>query len=387
MEKLVKPIRLAIMGIVMLLLVCICLITLYKLQIVEGKAYYEESLNNNVSTKTVTAARGNLMVRYGRILVENRVCNNLIIDTTELFQDDDPYYVEANANILRLVNTVLEYGDTYTDTLPITKTPPFEYTEMTAIQRATLNAYLKERELGETCSAVDLMAYMRDRYKIDNNYTAEETRIIAGIRYEINSRYIHNFATSPYIFAKDVSMDLITTLMEKDIPGFEVQSGFVREFNTAYASHILGYVGMMSPAQLEKYADLGYSNDALVGQTGAEEAFETYLHGSDGEAKVTSTATGVVTSTVYTKETIPGNHVYLTRDIGLQEATENALNSYILTENEARVEKNTEIETYGGDPEDIKQLITGGGAVVVDVASGEPLSIASWPTFSLVDFM
>jgi len=387
MEKLVKPIRLAIMGIVMLLLVCICLITLYKLQIVEGKAYYEESLNNNVSTKTVTAARGNLMDRYGRILVENRVCNNLIIDTTELFQDDDPYYVEANANILRLVNTVLEYGDTYTDTLPITKTPPFEYTEMTAIQRATLNAYLKERELGETCSAVDLMAYMRDRYKIDNNYTAEETRIIAGIRYEINSRYIHNFATSPYIFAKDVSMDLITTLMEKDIPGFEVQSGFVREFNTAYASHILGYVGMMSPAQLEKYADLGYSNDALVGQTGAEEAFETYLHGSDGEAKVTSTATGVVTSTVYTKETIPGNHVYLTLDIGLQEATENALNSYILTENEARVEKNNEIETYGGDPEDIKQLITGGGAVVVDVASGEPLSIASWPTFSLVDFM
>ena len=42
--------------------------------------------------------------------------------------------------------------------------------------------------------------------------------------------------------------------------------------------------------------------------------------------------------------------------------------SYILTENEARVEKNNEIETYGGDPEDIKQLITGGGAVVVDVA-------------------
>ena len=46
-------------------------------------------------------------------------------------------------------------------------------------------------------------------------------------------------------------MDLITTLMEQDVPGFEVQSGFVREYNTTYASHILGYVGMMSGAQLE----------------------------------------------------------------------------------------------------------------------------------------
>ena len=387
MEKLVKPARLAVMAILCLALIVAAVITLYKLQIVEGKAYYEESRNNIVTTKTVTAARGDMMDRYGRVLVENRVCNNLVIDTVDLFRDDDPDYVRANAGILRLVSTVLEYGDSYTDTLPITKTPPFEYTDMTAIQRATLQAYLAERGLSENASAVEVLSYMRGRYKIDSSYTAEEFRIIAGVRYEINSRYIHNFATSPYIFAEDVSMDLITTLMEKDIPGFEVQSGFVREYNTGYAAHILGYVGMMSPAQLEKYSELGYSNDAMVGQAGAEEAFEEYLHGTDGEARVTSTATGVVTSTVYTEEPVPGSHVYLTLDIGLQEAAENALNSYIVPENDARTEKNTELDTYGGDPDDYKQLITGGGAVVVDVASGEPLAIASWPTFELTDFM
>ena len=387
MEKLVKPARLAVMAILCLALIVAAVITLYKLQIIEGKAYYEESRNNIVTTKTVTAARGDMLDRYGRVLVENRVCNNLVIDTVELFQDDDTDYVQANANILRLVKTVLDFGDSYTDTLPITKTPPFEYTEMTAIQRATLQAYLAERGLEENASAVEVLSYMRSRYKIDNSYTAEEFRIIAGVRYEINSRYIHNFATSPYIFAEDVSMDLITTLMEKDIPGFEVQSGFVREYNTDYAAHILGYVGMMSSDQLKKYSELGYSNDAVVGQAGAEEAFEEYLHGTDGEARVTSTASGVVTSTVYTEETVPGSHVYLTLDIGLQEAAENALNSYIVPENDARTEKNTEIETYGGDPDDYKQLITGGGAVVVDVATGEPLAIASWPTFELTDFL
>ena len=387
MEKLVKSARLAVMAIVTAAIIAVCAVTLYKLQIVEGKAYYEESRNNIVTTKTVAAARGNLMDRYGRTLVENRVCNNLVIDTVDLFREDDPDFVQANANILLLAQTIVSYGDSYTDTLPITKAPPFEYTEMTAIQRATLQAYLAERELGENCTAVELMAYMRGRYKIDNNYTAEETRIIAGIRYEINSRYIHNFATSPYIFAEDVSMDLITALMEKDVPGFEVQSGFVREYNTTYASHLLGYVGMMSSAQLEKYSELGYSNDAMVGQDGAEEAFETYLHGTDGTARVTSTASGVVTNTVYTEEPVPGNHVYLTIDIGLQEATENALNSYIRTENEVRAAKNAEIETYGGDPKDVKQLITGGAAVLVDVATGEPLSIASWPSYELTDFM
>lgn len=387
MEKLIKPVRLFIMALLLIVVLVIALVTLYKLQIIEGKAYYEESQNNIITTKTVSAARGSIMDRYGRVLVENRVCNNLIIDTKKLFLDDDPTYARANADILQLVNTVLAYGDTYTDTLPVTKSPPFEYTKMTSIQRETLKAYLRERGLPESASAVELMAYMRSRYNIDNSYTAEETRTIAGVRYEINSRYIHDFATSPYIFAEDVSMDLITTLMEKDIPGFDVQSGFVREYDTTYAAHLLGYVGMMSSAQLEKFKELGYSNDAMVGQSGAEEAFEEYLHGTDGQARITSTATGIVTNTVYTEETIPGDHVYLTLDIGLQEAAENALNSYITLENEHRTEKNAELDLYGGSPDDYKQLITGGAAVAVDVASGEPLAIASWPSFELKDFL
>ena len=245
MEKLIRPGRLVVMAIVTALLIVVSVVTLYKLQIVEGKAYYEESRNNKVTTKRVTAARGSIMDRYGRVLVQNRVCNNLIIDTTELFLDDDPDYVRANANILSLINAILAYGDSYTDTLPITKEPPFEFTDMTSIQRETLKAYMREKEIPENATAVEVMAYMRSRYKIDNSYTAEETRKIAGVRYEINSRYIHNFATSPYIFAEDVSMDLITTLMEQDVPGFDVQSGFVREYTTSYASHILGYVGMM----------------------------------------------------------------------------------------------------------------------------------------------
>ena len=108
MEKLIKPGHIVVMAIVTVLLIVVSVVTLYKLQIVEGKRYYEESRNNNVTTKTVTAARGSIMDRYGRVLVQNRVCNNLIIDTTDLFRDDDPDFVRANANILLLVNSILE---------------------------------------------------------------------------------------------------------------------------------------------------------------------------------------------------------------------------------------------------------------------------------------
>ena len=107
MEKLIKPARLAVMTLVTLALIIVSVVTLYKLQIVEGRAYYEESRNNQVSYKTINAARGSIMDRYGRVLVQNRVCNNLIIDTTDLFREDDPDYVQANANILMLVNAIL----------------------------------------------------------------------------------------------------------------------------------------------------------------------------------------------------------------------------------------------------------------------------------------
>lgn len=382
MEKIIKPARLATIIILLLLLVAIYVIALYKLQIVEGKAYYEESVNNIVSEEVVPGSRGSLMDRYGRVLVENRVCNNLILNTKELFPDEKPETIAAaNATILKLCQMVTEYGDTYSDTLPVTKAPPFEYTEMTDFQRTFLDAYLAAKGLDKSTTAVELMAYMRQRYQIDNSYTAEEFRAIAGVRYEINGRY--EIATSDYIFAEDVSMELITTLLESDVGGFDVVQSYVRDYTTSYAAHILGYIGLMNGEEYEKYSEQGYKLNAQVGKSGAELAFEEYLHGSDGTARVTRTATGVTTSTVYTEEPKPGNHVYLTIDIGMQEAAENALNSFITTTNAERQEHNDEIDLYGGQEENKKALITGGGVAVVEVKTGEPLAIASWPTYDV----
>lgn len=383
MKQLISPGRLLFLGLVTAALVVLYVCTLYKLQIVDGNDYYEASTNSIVSEESVIAARGNILDRYGRLLVSNRNCNNLLIDADELFPDDSAETIaRANATILEMCAILSASGDTYTDDLPITTAPPFEFTEMDTIQRARLEAWLAANGLDSDATAVDVMAKMRTRYKIDNNYSAEEMRIIAGVRYEINVRYVIN--TSDYVFAEDVSIDTITALMEADIPGFEVQVSYLREYKTQYAAHLLGYTGLMTDTEYETYSELGYPLNAVVGKSGVELAFEEYLHGVDGTALVTQTSDGVVTSTVYTEAPQPGNHLYLTIDIELQAVAESALASFVQETNEYRVENNVTRILNGKDPHD---MITGGALVAIDVKTGEPLCIANYPTFNLETFL
>ncbi len=371
MQHMVKPSRLVLLAVIFALLLGIYFVALYKLQIIGGREYYSVGETETKEETTIAAARGNILDRYGRVLVSNSLCNNLSINVTELFSQDDP-----NAIILELCKAVVEFGDTYTDTLPITMEPPFEFTEMDTLQTSMLEAWLKANDMDKDSSAVEILAAMRTRYEVGSEYSAEDARIIVGVRYEINDRY--NINTTPYVFAEDISMPLLTYLMEQDIPGFEVSSSYVREYKTDYAAHLLGYTGKLTAEEWDTYADKDYSLDAYVGKDGVEYAFEEYLHGVDGEAEVYSNLDGVTLRTQYTKEPQPGNHVYLTLDIGLQEVCEEALASHIESINEERAQIIADAEKYGTES---TEMISGGAIVVVKVDTGEPLALASWPTY------
>ncbi len=382
MRKLVSGGRLATMAVLLLALLVLYLTRLYRLQVIEGEQAYEASTNSIVSYETVAAARGNILDRYGRLLVSNRNCNNLVIDEDELFIDDDNERI--NADILALCKLITGQGDSYNDELPISMTSPFEFNEnMGDIETTLMQAWLAANGLPSDASAVEVMAKMRTRYGIDNNYSAEDMRIIAGVRYSINVRYVIN--TSDYTFAEDVSIETITALMESGIGGVDVTVSYIREYNTQNAAHILGYTGLMTDADYEKYKDQGYSFNARVGKDGAELAFEEYLHGTDGTAAVTRTSEGVVTSTVYVdssgnpSEPVPGDNVYLTIDIELQAMAEQIMASYIEEENAEREEANVLYAAYG---KETKDLITGGAIVALDCRTGEPLCMASYPTFT-----
>ena len=379
MYKLVKPGRVFALTVLFGVVILVYLVFLYRLQIIEGEKYYNQSNELTQEKRTITAARGNILDRYGRILVSNKECYNIKIDTAKLFASEDP-----NRVILELVDMVRGYGDDYTDDLPITQTPPFEYDpEMTDIQRTMLQAYFKDKgeDLPEDPTAVELMSYMRTRYGIDNSYSAEQMRMIAGVRYSINVRYAIN--TADYIFVEDASMGLISSIMENKLTGIEVSRAYMRDYNTEYGAHLLGYVGLMTQEEFEKYSLLEYANDAYVGKDGIEYAFETELHGKDGEVVETRNSAGTILSTVYTKNPVPGNHVYLTIDSVLQEQTERILANGIEYLKRNRATERAEGIARGDYNPEMKDEITGGAAVVVNVKTGEPLAIASYPTYDV----
>ena len=100
MKKLIPHGRLVAGAVILVLLLILYFVVLFKLQIIEGAKYSEESANSIVSTETVAASRGNILDRYGRLLVSSRPCHNIVLNTDELFEQEDP-----NAEILKLLET------------------------------------------------------------------------------------------------------------------------------------------------------------------------------------------------------------------------------------------------------------------------------------------
>lgn len=380
--NIIKKERLIALTLIFAILLTVYVVALYRLQIIEGEKYYEESRNNMVTTSTVTAARGNILDRYGRVLVTNKSSYDLTINTDELFPSDDS--VDSNAVILKLVNMVRDYGDDYIDDLPITTSPPFEFEDVSEQDQARLDAYMEQNDVPENASAVEVLSSMRTRYDIDSNYTAEEARIIAGVRYSINVRYLIN--TSDYVFVKDADMKLIATLRENNIEGINIKESYVREYSTSAAAHVLGYTGAMSDSDYAKYSEQGYSADATVGKDGAELAFEKYLHGTNGTVKTTSSSDGTVISKEYTTEPEPGNNVYLTIDIALQEAAELALENGVASI-QAKIDAKKEQQIANGTYTEKQDQIDGAAVVVVNVKTGEPLAIANWPTYDPAELL
>lgn len=90
-----------------------------------------------------------------------------------------------------------------------------------------------------------------------------------------------------YMLAEDVDAESLAAVMELAVPGVVVENGTVREYNTTYAAHILGYIGPIWSEEAAEYREKGYSMNALVGKSGVEQAFEEYLHGSSGIKRTT----------------------------------------------------------------------------------------------------
>lgn len=373
MLKYYKPTRIAVLFITMGLIVALYLLSLYRLQLFDTSADENAMLARDTTTQTLTLAadRGDILDRNGVVLVSTRAAYNVTLSRDILLGRDN-----INEIILQLVHTAIDNNINYSDTFPVTTGAPFAYlSDMTSSQRNLLKAYFDYfKELDPSMSASELIVWMKDHYGIDYTTNIADARLIIGVRYEMEIRAI--VYMNPYIFAGDVSSDFLSLIKEAHLPGVNVEPSAVRVYHTVYAAHILGHIGKMTDAQYEKYKPLGYSYSTVVGQSGAELAFEQYLHGTDGLQYVTTSdknGTVLDVSVPEGKEPIPGKNVFLSVDIGLQAVCEDSLAA--------------KIDLINADPErEEADRVTGGAVVVTDVNTGEVLSLASYPTYDLANY-
>ncbi len=137
-----------------------------------------------------------------------------------------------------------------------------------------------------------------------------------------------------------------------DLPGVMIQAESQRNFPTGLtASHVIGYVGEVSPDQLElaDYADL--HQGSIVGQYGVEVTYDRFLRGRAGQKLIEADALGHEKRTVSVEKPRAGDDLYLTIDLRLQKLAEELL----------------------GDE--------AGAIVALDPKTGEVLALASRPAF------
>lgn len=333
-------------------------VRLYDVQVTQASQVDHAPSGSHTYRTRVTAARGEILDRNGKVLIGNRASYNLTLIYAIVFSAENP-----NENLRKLTNLCNELGLEMTDHFPVTMEKPYTYTtdEYSSTWNSYFKTFLDERGWDSDISAPQLIRRLKDTYHLPADWTEEEARRVISIRYELDLRRWTSLPT--YVLLNDVDSVSLAAITELNIPGVNVETSTVRQYNTTYAAHILGRIGLMNAEEYEIYKEKDYAMDAYVGKEGLERAFEDELHGTDGLRVTTISADGTVLEEYY--KTVPqaGKNIELTIDIDLQKVSEDALKAHILS-----------LREDDGDAE-------GGAVVVQQVKTGQILACASYPTF------
>ena len=333
-------------------------VRLYDVQVTQASQVDHTPSGSHTYRTRVTAARGEILDRNGKVLIGNRASYNLTLIYAIVFSAENP-----NENLRKLTNLCNELGLEMTDHFPVTMEKPYTYTtdEYSSTWNSYFKTFLDERGWDSDISAPQLIRRLKDTYHLPADWTEEEARRVISIRYELDLRRWTSLPT--YVLLNDVDSVSLAAITELNIPGVNVETSTVRQYNTTYAAHILGRIGLMNAEEYEIYKEKDYAMDAYVGKEGLERAFEDDLHGTDGLRVTTISADGTVLEEYYKTMPQAGKNIELTIDIDLQKVSEDALKAHILS-----------LREDDGDAE-------GGAVVVQQVKTGQILACASYPTF------
>ncbi len=164
--------------------------------------------------------------------------------------------------------------------------------------------------------------------------------------------------SNPVTLKRDVSYDLVYYLRENQdsYPGVTVQRVYVRNYpDGSLAAQIYGYVREVTKQQLNEARYQGLQPGDQVGQSGIENTYDNVLRGTNGMTRVQVDAAGNPTGHILNQvQPKPGDNLVLSLDRPVQQAGEQAINSFS----------------------------TPGAFVAMNVNNGQILGLGSSPTFN-----
>ncbi|AFG37566.1 penicillin-binding protein 2 [Spirochaeta africana] len=162
--------------------------------------------------------------------------------------------------------------------------------------------------------------------------------------------------------AGNVNYRTIVQLSEtiQQFPGVNFYSRPIRHYpHGSSMAHVLGFVGEITPEELQILFNQGYTAQSIIGKAGIERQYDSWLQGKDGRRyrRVDAQGRQVPDPTI---EDVPpelGHNLVLSIDARIQELAVNALGSRT------------------------------GSAVVLKPSTGEILAMASYPSFDPTAFI
>jgi len=192
---------------------------------------------------------------------------------------------------------------------------------------------------------------------------------------------------SPMLVKENASREDVMYVSERteEFDGLMVNDDYIRNYpNEDLASHVMGYTGAITEAELGGDAFEGLAQDAVVGKGGVELAYEELLRGKPGTKEYNVDALGRQVAVRWADgrrydggaeeipeygqpakitDPEPGKDLALTIDMDLQQTVEDEL--------DAAIDRAHENGNEG----------TGGAAVVMDPSTGAIRAMASRPNF------
>ncbi len=353
---------------VLLVVIAVFVYRLVQWQIVQSDYYENIAMTSASYTVATDAIRGEIYDKNGVDLAVNVTGYRVVINKLYVRED------RLNEVIDRLLTVINECGEKWNDELPIAVDDKGNYSFIG--DREDDIELLKSKDnlnMNPYSSAGECMERLIDKYEC-RSYDKKRQRDIISVRYNMERTGFSG--SQPYVISDSVSEKNMSVIAERlqDEKSVTTESTAVRTYtNGSIAPHIVGVTGLISAEEYKELKDKGYGYTDILGKTGVESAFEGYLRGEGGERTYEVDSVGNI-NIISTKNSKPGDNVYLTLDARLQKSATKALAEAV---KEANTNAKESGEKHSGED------CTGAAVVVLNVKDFSVLAAASYPGFDL----